>query len=66
MVGPRAFNSHAANLLCREDMLRLKYDSGAAGLVKLNRDARVLHIAGLSDFGDRKLSEWIRNSPTKF
>jgi hypothetical protein len=59
IIGPPAFNQHAAAFLCREDILRLKYDRGLAGLVKFNPEARVLHLVGLSDFGDKKLLEWL-------
>jgi hypothetical protein len=59
MIGPPAFNASARPLLCREDMLRLKYDSGLAGLIKWTEQSRVLHITGLSDFGDRKLAAWL-------
>jgi hypothetical protein len=59
MIGPPAFNASARPLLCREDMLRLKYDSGLAGLIKWANESRVLHLIGLSDFGDRKLAAWL-------
>jgi hypothetical protein len=59
MIGPPAFNASARPLLCREDMLRLKYDSGLAGFVKWAPESRVLHIVGLSDFGDSKLINWL-------
>lgn len=61
LIGPPVFNVHAAPLLCREDMLRLKYGSGLAGLVKFNAGRRVLHLVGLSDFGDGKLIAWLNS-----
>ncbi|HKQ39949.1 MAG TPA: hypothetical protein VJ063_17860 [Verrucomicrobiae bacterium] len=60
MIGPPAFNEQAAAFLCREDAVRLKYGDGLAALVKYHGEPRVLHLAGFSDFGDRKLIEWIK------
>jgi hypothetical protein len=65
MIGPPAFNQHAVPLLCREDMLRLKYDSGLAALVKFNAERSVLHLIGFSDFGDRKLIDWLLLNNTR-
>ena len=62
MIGPPAFNSYAIPVLCREDILRVKYDSGLAGFVRFNPERRVLHIVGLSDFGDRKLIDWLNEA----
>lgn len=59
MIGSPAFNTSARALLCREDALRSKYGSGLAGLVKWLPESRVLHIVGLSDFGDSKLKAWL-------
>ena len=58
VIGAPAFNAHSARYLCREDMLRLKYGSGLAGIVKADPDSATLVLAGLSDFGDYKLGQW--------
>jgi hypothetical protein len=62
MIGSPAFNAAAGPLLCHEDMLRMKYDSGVAGFVKYNADRHVLHLVGLSDFGDCQLIDWLKQA----
>jgi hypothetical protein len=59
LVGPPAYNAAAGKLLCHEDAVRLKYGEGLAALAKLNRGDGTVLLAGLSDFGDKKLADWI-------
>jgi hypothetical protein len=59
VIGPPAFNPAAREALCVEDSLRLKYDTGLAGLVRLNAGHDRLLVAGFSDFGDDRLAHWV-------
>jgi hypothetical protein len=59
LIGSPAFNARTTSL-CIEDALRLKYDKGLAGLAKVKDDT--LLLAGFSDFGDQKLSEWLQEA----
>lgn len=59
VIGPPAFNPAACALLCTEDALRLKYDQGLAGVVRLSPDRTQLLLAGFSDFGDDRLVDWL-------
>lgn len=58
IIGPPAFNNRATDL-CREDILRFKYDNGLAGLIKYRPESDALHLVGLSDFGDYKVRQWL-------
>lgn len=61
VVGPPAYNAvtEGTGLLCREDVVRLKYGQGSAALVGCDVGRRVVVLAGMSDFGDHLLAEWV-------
>jgi hypothetical protein len=59
VIGPPAFCPAAGEVLCTEDVLRLKYDQGLAGLVRLYPADERLLITGFSDFGDDQLGAWL-------
>jgi hypothetical protein len=60
VIGPPSFTPAAAELLCQEDAVRLKYEEGLAGLVrtKVHDGKTLVLVAGLSDFGDAQLQGW--------
>lgn len=60
VVGPPAFNPAALEFVCGEDALRLKYDHGLAGMVRVSPSGNKLLISGLSDFGDLRLTQWVQ------
>lgn len=63
IIGPPAFNAAAAaEGLCQEDVVRLKYEAGLAGLLRMKMDQgrTTLLLCGVSDFGDMRLAAWVR------
>lgn len=59
IIGPPVFTPDASETLCREDLLRLKYDAGLAGIISGNISGDTLNLAGLSDYGDRQIANWL-------
>ena len=61
IVGPPAHNRAAAEVLCQEDAVRLKYEAGLAGLVRAKAAGgnTLVLVAGLSDYGDDRLRAWV-------
>jgi hypothetical protein len=60
VVGSPGINPAALDILCTEDALRLKYDDGYAGLVRLAADGRTVLLAGFSEFGEQQLVQKLR------
>jgi hypothetical protein len=65
LIGPPAFNPESKVVLCQEDVVRLKYEKGLAGLaqVLVAEERLVVLVAGLSDFGDGQLAKWTESLP---
>ena len=57
LIGAPQYNAETSSMLCVEDALRLKYDSGLAAFARAEGDR--LLICGLSDYGDAKLIDWL-------
>lgn len=67
LIGPPAYHPAAIALLGVDEAIALKYQDGLAGLTRVSTAGRyaVLLIAGLSDFGDQQLIEWLQGQANR-